>query len=275
MSYDTQERVVIQDLVVELYEFMVGTQTYRYTSAKEDKTPSVNDGLVYTSDHITRTDIAQTSEINKDGITIQLHRTNAVALLYQGRPPDQTNVITVRRYHEAGVAEEDVVTIWAGRVLGCSFDGSIATLTCESTATSMKQAGLWRQYQASCPHVLYGTKCSVAKATHELHTTASVVTGDVIEAVGASVYPDDYFTGGFLNWLGADGNLQSRMIFAHDGEELTLDWAVEDMAVTDDLWIYPGCKHTMSDCFGKYINIANYGGFPFVPSKNPFETTVY
>lgn len=273
--YEDTEESVVQAQLIELYEFKVGVLTYRYTSSDRDQVPSASYGFVWESETISRTKFGQTDELNQENINISLHKDNAIAQLYKGRPPDQTIVLTIFRYHEEYVNEQDVVCAWSGRVLSCSFKGDVAELVCESTATSLKQPGLTRRYQGSCPHAVYSAACGVIKADKEFYTTVSVVTDNIIEATGASAYSNDHFTGGYINWLGDDGNLQSRMIIAHTGEQLTLDWAIDDMAVLDQLWVYPGCKHTMTDCFNKFLNIENYGGFPYIPKKNPYATTVY
>ncbi len=33
---------------------------------------------------------------------------------------------------------------------------------------------------------------------------------------------------------------------------------------------YPGDDHTLATCATKFDNVANYGGFPYFPEKNPF-----
>lgn len=278
MSYAETEEWVSQPLLVELFDFKIGVLSYRYTSSDRDQTPSEASGIVYESEYIKSTSIGQNDELNKENITISVHRDNAVAKLFWGRPPDQTVVFTLFRYHLSGVpgtAEQDIVAAWSGRVLSCSFKGNEAEMICESTATSLKQTGLSRQYSMGCPHVLYGVNCGVIKANQEFYSTVSVATDEVIEVTGASAYADDHFTGGYINWLGTDGNQQSRMIFSHTGEQLTLDWAIDGMAVLDQIWVYPGCKHHSSDCFNKFLNMENYGGFPYIPEKNPYEVTVY
>ena len=274
-TYQELEEARIQPLLVELYEFKVGVLTYRYTSSDQDMVPSDGAGHVYASEYFERTTVAQNEELNKENVTVSVHRDNAVAKLYWKRPPDQTIIMSIWRYHHSNTLEQEVVLYWSGRILSCSFKGTVAELVCEATSTSMKQPGLTRKYQGSCPHPLYSVNCKVVRANQEFYTNVSVSTGDVIEATGASAYADNHFTGGYLNWLGSDGNQQSRMIYSHTGEQLTLDWEIAGMKVLDQLWIYPGCKHNMSDCFNKFMNIINYGGFPYVPEKNPYETTVY
>jgi len=36
-----------------------------------------------------------------------------------------------------------------------------------------------------------------------------------------------------------------------------------------------GCDHSVSTCAARFDNLANYGGFPFIPTKNPFSTGVF
>jgi hypothetical protein len=38
---------------------------------------------------------------------------------------------------------------------------------------------------------------------------------------------------------------------------------------------YPGCDRTRLTCSLKFGNIANFGGFPWVPQKNPFRVKIY
>ena len=43
-------------------------------------------------------------------------------------------------------------------------------------------------------------------------------------------------------------------------------------AIGDTFNLTLGCQHTISDCIGKFNNLANYGGEPFIPSP---ETQLY
>jgi hypothetical protein len=37
--------------------------------------------------------------------------------------------------------------------------------------------------------------------------------------------------------------------------------------------LYPGCNKSMDHCINRFDNILNYGGFPWIPGKNPFGGT--
>ena len=38
--------------------------------------------------------------------------------------------------------------------------------------------------------------------------------------------------------------------------------------------VYPGCSHNTTDCDTVFDNLDNYGGFPYLPSENPFGNSV-
>jgi len=44
-------------------------------------------------------------------------------------------------------------------------------------------------------------------------------------------------------------------------------------AVGDQVRAYPGCDHSLITCANKFGNSLNFGGFPFMPEKNPMDGT--
>ncbi|MEW6169845.1 MAG: phage BR0599 family protein [Pseudomonadota bacterium] len=60
------------------------------------------------------------------------------------------------------------------------------------------------------------------------------------------------------------------MIVAHSADSITLAAVPPGLSVGATVVLYPGCDHTLSTCESKFGNSANFGGFPFIPTKNPF-----
>ncbi|WP_303678184.1 phage BR0599 family protein [Ralstonia mannitolilytica] len=84
----------------------------------------------------------------------------------------------------------------------------------------------------------------------------------------ASVFlpkPIAWFVGGRLMSAGAQ-----RMIVASSGGAVTLSAPIPGLKAGDAFEAYPGCDHTLTTCAAKFGNQLNYGGFPFIPVKNPF-----
>jgi len=98
------------------------------------------------------------------------------------------------------------------------------------------------------------------------------VTGADLNIAVAGTHPDDYFTGGFLEFYYAEGGYNEiRMINNHTGTLIEMDDVIPTLVAGDTVRIYPGCDHSLATCDAKFSNSLNYGGFPFVPLINPFD----
>jgi uncharacterized phage protein (TIGR02218 family) len=133
----------------------------------------------------------------------------------------------------------------------------------------LQRTGLRRLYQRHCPHVLYGGLCRASAVTHRVQGTVSGTSGTTVTVPAAAGVPAGHFSGGYATWS-AGGITEKRMIVSHAGESLTLASAPPGLAVGATVMLYPGCDHTLATCEAKFANSANFGGFPFIPTKNPF-----
>ena len=60
------------------------------------------------------------------------------------------------------------------------------------------------------------------------------------------------------------------MIVGHNANAITVSAVPPGLAIGDAIYLYPGCDRTLNTCHAKFGNSANFGGFPFIPTKNPF-----
>jgi hypothetical protein len=60
------------------------------------------------------------------------------------------------------------------------------------------------------------------------------------------------------------------MITTHVGDTITLTNAFRSLAQGNTITVSAGCAHTPEICKSKFGNAARYGGFAYVPNKNPF-----
>lgn len=275
MSYDAQEISVQDGAPIELYTFAQDTSEWFFTSSGQDyrdetEISSVNsDGNLYESASITRTPIAATEEEARNRLRLTVPRTFAVAELLRVAPPSDAITVIVRRVHRGDTANP--VTVWVGRVLSCVFQGAAAELDCEPITVSLGRTGLRRLYGKSCPFALYGQGCGLDKPDFDHATTVSSVSGLVLTV--ASVDGAYTYAGGFVEWVNDDGNTERRFITAATGTALTLMMPFQGIAASDAVTIYPGCDHTLATCDTTFANAANYGGFAWFPSRNPFAGT--
>lgn len=250
----------------ELYDFQVGVQSFTYTSADTD-TVWLTD--TYTAAQIDRTEIEETEEISRNDLSITCPRNLPIAELFRVAPPSDVVMLQLFKLH---VGDTERKLIWAGRVLGCNFEGVKAVLSCESIYTSMRRPGLRRQYQRSCPHVLYGGKCGVSDVAYKLTKTVLSVSGATINFVVPEISPlgDGYLAGGFIRWEESAGVYAMRAIRSHVGDVITITHPIPGLGAGATPDLYPGCDHTLDTCNSKFANSVNYGGMPYIPAKNPF-----
>ncbi|MGP1665642.1 MAG: phage BR0599 family protein, partial [Rhodanobacter sp.] len=67
------------------------------------------------------------------------------------------------------------------------------------------------------------------------------------------------------------GALERRGIDEHLGKQLRLLGKSDGLLEGMDVKAYPGCQRTSAVCAAKYNNLLNYGGYPHLPGKSPFD----
>ncbi len=262
MTYDARERSVQDGAPIELYRFVIGTRVYRYTSADEDQVIGAD---TWTRLQLERGKIEASAEQSRNSLTIRAPRDMPVADMYRVTSPTGVIAVTVLRRHRG---DSETAVIWNGRLVNVEWGGGIVTLNCEPISASLQRVGLRRLYQRQCPHVLYGNACGVVRATHNTVTTVTASSGLVLTVAALATKP---YAGGFVEWLQADDKIERRFISSFSGLALTLSQPFQGITNGTTVTVSPGCDHTTATCSGVYSNLPNYGGFPFIPTKNPFD----
>lgn len=272
MTFATYETSAQSGAPIELYEFEVGPTVYRYAAAADDVVYLTK---TYSAVQLSRSDVEESGELPKDSVTITLPRSAAVPDLFRVAPPSDVVLLSIYRMHVDDPDNERKL-FWTGRVLNCEWKGAIAELTCQSIYTALKRTGLRRLYQRQCPHVLYGPACGLVDTAYKATTTLATVSGITITAAVFGAQADGYYAGGMIEWEASPGRYERRGIKSHVGTALTMTHPIADLPAGATVAFWPGCDHSLATCHSKFANRANYGGFPYVPNKNPFTgTNVY
>ncbi len=259
MIYTTLERSVADGNPVELYRFAQGTNRWLYTSGC---LPISYLSETYQPLTIARGAIEQANDIHRNGIDVTLPRDCPVAGLFIAAPPEGIVSFTLYRKH---ASDNEFITYWKGRVSAARFGGSALQLKCEPIATSLKRVGLRARYQLLCRHVLYSASCGALRESYRSDDNVTAISGAQITVPVAAGKADGYFTAGML--LSPAG---LRMITAHVGSTITLIVPLVGLRQGDAVSLFAGCDHSSSQCAARFSNLDNYGGFPFIPVKNPF-----
>lgn len=280
MSFSEYEESVWHGEPVDLFLFTYGTGAGEFYAYVDSEIAVTVGGITYQPIPIEREAINASGTLDKSGLTLSIDGNEGVAELFRVYPPSQPVTIIIRQGH-IGDPDEEHSVIYTGRVLSCSWEDNIAKLTCEPVATSMQRAGLRRHYQYGCPHALYmGDEtggCRASKEAATRSTTVSGVTGSLVTLPTGwqGSFDRSKYIGGMIEWTAPSGTVSRRSILKINTatNTLTVGGPIPGMAVGDTVAVVLGCNHQMTDCDELHNNINDFGGQPWIPTKNPFGNT--
>lgn len=274
MNFDQFESSADLGEPVNLYKFVYGPESedfYAYTDAEQ---PLVFETVVYYPRVIARNDISSSGTTDKSTLTVTLPNTDAMAELFRVYPPSFPVSVILWQGH---IGADDFALQFTGKVLSCSRDGETdATLTCEPSSVSMQRIGLRRNYQYMCPHVLYGDQCRADKAAATITASVGSVSGRQVVLTGL-LTNEQQFAGGIAEWLNDQGLREYRTILRVEdiggASRLTFSGIARDVEAGGSLALSKGCAHNLTACALVHNNVPNYGGQPYIPTKNPLGRT--
>ena len=145
-----------------------------------------------------------------------------------------------------------------------------------SLADALNQTVGWT-YAPTCRHVFGGQDyagCGLDIAPITVAGTLTSVTGASVVRDALRTEPADWFGYGTLQFTsGANADLMPLEIKRHeaDGTLETFAPFYYAPAIGDAYVLIPGCrKRLVEDCKTKWNNVANFGGFPNVPTSSAY-----
>ena len=264
-TFDALESSEQDSRPVELYQISIGTDTFRYTSGSNTITIGADD---YIPLAIARSKIEQGSDQQNRTLTMTMPSSNEFAQRYINVPPGQTATVNIYRYQrDEAPAFATQILQFKGQVQTCRFpnDGFSAEFALRSIETALNKNIPRFSFMGMCNHVLYDSNCGANPASFNLAGAVTAISGNTITVAGVGASPLD-FTGGYVQ----SGN-DFRMILSTSGDVLTmlLPFEIDPTSVT----VFAGCDHLVAgDCALVFDRVADFGGFPFVPNRNIFES---
>lgn len=268
MAFNDLEISIFGGKPVELYEFSVLGQYWRYTT--DDRLVTFNGADFEPISEVRRGSIRTTQNIERSEMQIRLPGKVSIADQFRVAPPSEPIRLRIYSKHRG---DPDYIVRGTYRVLGCNWEGSFATLICQQVHSSLKAPGLRRSYQYMCPYALYEGACGVNRNEYEVIANAAAITTLTLTLDTATSFPDNYFRGGYILWESPSGRQDTRMVMSSLGAVLTLQLTTIGLSVGQPVRAYPGCDHTIQMCYDRFANAERYGGFPFIPETNPFAGT--
>lgn len=264
MTYDTREVSNYDGAPIALYEFIIGGIYWRYTSARRDITVA---GATWESMAISDEGITASGDSADDEFKITMP-SSPFTDMFIGTPPSSAIYVNVRRVHHD---DNDAPIVWAGTLKSVKRNNAISfEIICRTITSSLNRLGLRLNFSRNCPHSLYDLNCMVNKAAYALNATVMSVTGNSFIHNGPVPGIANYYSGGFIEFT-VNGLVERRPIESQVGSTITLLTTTDDMVTGMTVTMYPGCDRTTSTCNSKFNNLSNYGGFPNLPTKSPFD----
>lgn len=261
--------------IVEMYKFVRDADEWNKTSANIEV--SYN-GDTYVPAPIGRGDLEARNELSKSTLEVELD-------IFDDLAQDLLTSFTEKVLSLTLFIKTDAVTgvAWKGRLTDVKPTKTKLKLSFENIFTSMRRPGLRARYQKPCRHLLYGRGCGLDPEAFATAGRVLAISGTFVTVAEAALQPDGYYLGGMLR--GNDGIL--GYIISHSGsiiglqrpiDSLTADFAISGYGLNyGNLYggleakLYPGCDRLRQTCETKFNNLDNYGGFPWIPSRNPMD----
>lgn len=270
MSYVTVDESPELGKPIELFLFSSQGFQLAYTTSP---TEVVYNGVTYIPNIIEREEPVRTAQIDTKDFLVTLPATDPlVNPRYVLTVPSNREFLTIYRKH---VTDAEVITYWSGEIGSVSFSDEKAKISCRPVTDIIDHAIPRRSYSNQCSHVLFDVGCKLLKSNFDTDVTVTQIGADYIDVTAPTLdtFAADYFVTGMIK----RGSYDFRMILTQtdigiNQLRLGILLSIPDLVVGAILTIFAGCDHTLATCSSaKFSNAVNYGGFPWIPSRNPFE----
>lgn len=251
---------------VVLYEFRLGSAAWFYCGGESDLPFG---GRTYVAMAVGHEIFSMSGNPTSDDFTINISANAEVTKLFNGTPPSEPIEVAVRTLHHG---DTEAPVVWSGTVkAGRRVSMVEFSLNCNSLLATLNRNGLRLFWQRGCQHMLYDRLCDVDRTAFATTVQVTSLSGTSVSASIFDTFANGYFAGGYLSFVGAYGTTERRAIERHAGSTLHLLGASDGIAVGAWITAYPGCNRTSAMCEEKFNNLDNYGGFPHLPNKSPFD----
>lgn len=264
-------------LIADLYTFtLVGGFVVRYTGADIDLTvggyPFSSNGPLFERSRSQQTIGMEVQTMDMTVVADSTHLLNGTPWLQAVRQGGLDGAyVKVERLVTDDWASTSRGAYWVfgGRVAEITRVGRmLADFTVKSRIEELNKTFPPEQFQPACRHVLYDQRpmrCGVnresfrADSTVGAGSTRSVINCGLANASG-------WFALGDMTFLAGPNAGITRTIKSYTPGVIELALPLlANPTIGDPFKAYPGCDHLQGTCSGKFNNLANYGGQPFIP----------
>lgn len=244
-----------------------GTMTaFRYTNASK---PVEYGGFTYQPLPIKPGRTKTEGSLERASFEVMIPRNSELATIFRNFKPAHQMMLTILQGHLTD-GTGLFLPRWHGRITSTKRKGEELQILGIPSAAALARAGLTRNYQIGCPHVLYGPLCRADKAAATVTGTVSDIDGSQITLnSGWNDFAQGKYVSGFVEWTRSNSQIERRRILSAGSDVLTLSGPPTELDVADTVSIVLGCGQTVQDCRDLHGNVKNCGACPTIPTKNP------
>lgn len=267
MTYQALETSVRSGAPAEFYRFVRGAEAWYFTNSAEEQTVA---GIVYRPVNVSRTPISRSSEQSASTVEVFLPSVNSLALtLVSVAAVAEPLELTLMSRHYDDV-DLEAVTIFLGTAGACVLEDGMARISFEDINARLENPQTRIYFQSRCPYVLYDeSTCKVSRAAFANPGTVAAVGPGYVDVAGiGNVGPTSkYYENGIVR-VGSE----QRFVQRQEGNRLYYAYRFSRaLVVGETVTAYAGCDLSPATCQSRFANEANFGGFPQLPTNDPWR----
>lgn len=245
---------------------------YYYTNNKEEIKDSIPGGTrIWKPIFIERTEISLDFKTDLLKITVDFNQqpfSNINKFILE-------KTLNVQIFKRFIVSQNNIrdVYIYNRQIINYEIDVKNQTITlfCNNLSNLFDTKIPKRQFSTGCGFKFKSNECGVSSSAY----LSTIYFNEIfLSDDRKSIYFDnsvtisnDYFNNGIINNNSIISNKDNKINVLYP----IFDFQLQQWQTQGFITLSAGCNKTMSDCENKFNNIQNFGGFPFIPAKNPTQ----
>jgi uncharacterized phage protein (TIGR02218 family) len=180
---------------------------------------------------------------------------------------DKAQITVQRLFMDENLGQQGTVIRFVGNIGDLDELGRVnAKFTCKSKVEDLNVSLPRNILQSTCVHTLFDAGCTLTKSS--FGKNGIVQAGSTVNKLLTNLIdPDSYYDNGQLVFTSGANNGHIVAVKKYAGT--VINFAVPLPVAPnagDTFTAYPGCDKTQATCTAKFANLANFGGFPYVPA---------
>lgn len=262
-----------QFYVADLYTFTLSDGTiYRYTDADADIAAG---GFLFDSGslNLRRSSIKTSVGIQVDNMNIEVLAKDGDVIaskpflqaIAQGNVDGAQVKLERAIMTTFGDTTNGTIVMFLGRVAEINFNRTTISIEVKSMVELLNIKMPRNLYQLSCLHTVYDTGCTLLKSSFA--TSGTVLTATNSTLTFTDVTASGYFDQGIIEFTSGSNIGLKRTVKTHTTGSVALALYLPNIPTAGDTFIiYSGCDRTQSTCNTKFLNLAHFRGYPYIPA---------